>query len=75
MWGLMCLRGWGGDTDSQSCIKLLETAAQYGYSKSASTLSKIYAKGKFGVDEDPEKAKFWQDFAENPPEQEAISEN
>lgn len=66
--GLMCLKGWGGDTDPESCIKLLETAAQYGYTKSASTLSKIYAKGKFGIAADPEKAKNWQQLAENPPE-------
>jgi TPR repeat protein len=68
--GLMCLKGWGGDTDPQSCVKLLETAAQYGYTKSASTLSKIYQKGKFGIAADPEKAKIWQQIAETPPEQE-----
>lgn len=64
----MCLHGWGGEADPQSCMKLLEVAAQNGYAKSASALSKIYENGKFGVEPDEEKAKIWKDFAENPPE-------
>jgi len=31
-------------------------------------LSKIYLKGMFGVDQDEEKADFWKNYAENPPE-------
>lgn len=64
----MCLKGWGGEADSQNCMKLLEVAAQNGYTKSAKALSQIYTKGMFGVDPDEEKAAFWKDFATNPPE-------
>jgi len=49
-------------------MKLLEVAATNGYSKSAKALSQIYDKGKFGVEPDAEKAAFWENFAENPPE-------
>lgn len=64
----MCLKGWGGEADSESCMKLLEVAAQNGYTKSASALSQIYTKGMFGVEPNEEKAAFWKNFAENPPE-------
>lgn len=64
----MCLHGWGGEADPQSCMKLLEVAAQNGYTKSANALAQIYANGKFGVEPDEEKAEFWNNFAENPPE-------
>jgi TPR repeat protein len=64
----MCLKGWGGEAEPQNCMKLLEVAAQNGYTKSASALSQIYTKGMFGVDPDEEKASFWKNFANNPPE-------
>ena len=64
----MCLHGWGGEADPQSCMKLLEVAAQNGYTKSAKALADIYKKGKFGVEIDEEKAALWKNFAENPPE-------
>jgi TPR repeat protein len=64
----MCLKGWGGEADAQNCMKLLEVAASNGYAKSASALSQIYTKGMFGVEPDEEKAAFWKNFAENPPE-------
>lgn len=64
----MCLNGWGGEADPQNCMQLLEVAAQNGYTKSATALSQIYSSGKFGVEPDAEKAEFWKNFAENPPE-------
>lgn len=64
----MCLKGWGGESDTDSCVKLLEVAAQNGYTKSASALSQIYTKGMFGIEPNEEKAAFWKNFAENPPE-------
>jgi len=64
----MCLKGWGGETEAQSCMQFLEMAAQNGYTKSSNMLSKIYLKGMFGVDQDEEKADFWKNYAENPPE-------
>jgi TPR repeat protein len=64
----MCLNGWGGEAEPQSCMKLLEVAATNGYSKSAKALATIYKKGKYGVEIDEEKAALWSNFAENPPE-------
>jgi TPR repeat protein len=69
----MCLNGWGGEAEPQSCMKLLEVAATNGYSKSAKALSLIYAKGKFGVEPDEEKAALWEKIAENPPEEPAAN--
>lgn len=66
--GYMCLKGWGGEAESQECMKLLEYAAQNGYMKSASALSQIYTNGMFGVEPDEEKAAFWNNFSENPVE-------
>ncbi len=73
--GLMCLRGWGGNNDAHDCIKILEAAAQNGYMKSANVLSKIYETGKFGIEKDAEKAAFWKNFEENPPQAEAPAAN
>ena len=64
----MCLKGWAGDVDPNDCVKLLETAAQNGFTKSASALAQIYSEGKYGIEPDEEKAAYWKDYAENPPE-------
>ena len=64
----MCLKGWGGEVESQSCMQFLEVAAQNGYTKSSAMLSKIYSEGMFGVDQDEELAAFWKNYAENPQE-------
>jgi uncharacterized protein len=63
-----CLKGWAGEVNPSDCTKLLETAAQSGFTKSASALAKIYSEGMYGIEPDPEKAAYWKDFAENPPE-------
>jgi TPR repeat protein len=69
----MCLNGWGGDAEPQSCMKLLEVAATNGYSKSAKALSKIYANGKYGVEADEEKAALWDNFVANSPQDAAAN--
>lgn len=62
--GYMCLNGWAGEQDSNSCIKWLEKAAENGHSRSAKVLSMIYTKGKFGITPDKEKASYWSDVAQ-----------
>lgn len=61
--GYMCLNGWTGDIDPNQCIKWLEAAAQNGHESSAKLLSKIYAKGMFGIIKDEEKAASWSEVA------------
>jgi uncharacterized protein len=63
-----CLKGWAGEVNPSDCTKLLETAAQNGFTKSASALAKIYSEGMYGIEPDAEKAAYWKDYAENPPE-------
>ena len=57
--GYMCLNGWGGETESNICLKWLENAAKMGHEKSAEILSRIYTKGMFGVTPDEGKATYW----------------
>lgn len=64
----MCLKGWAGEVDPYTCVKLLETAAHSGFTKSAMALAQIYSEGKYGIEPDEEKAAYWMDFAENPPD-------
>jgi uncharacterized protein len=63
----MCLNGWAGEVNPYDCAKLLETAAQSGFTKSASALAEIYSEGKYGIKPDKEKAAYWKNYAENPP--------
>ncbi len=63
--GYMCFHGWGGEQDSNSCIKWLEKAAENGHLRSAKMLYKIYSKGMFGITPDEEKASYWSNFAQN----------
>ena len=65
--GYMCLRGWGGDQDTDAGIGWLESAAKNGHVRSAKVLSGIYAGGKFGITPDEDKASFWS----NPPAESA----
>ena len=60
--GYMCLQGWGGERDPNICIGWLETAAHFGHVRSAKVLSGIYAKGKFGITPDKEKASYWSNL-------------
>jgi TPR repeat protein len=69
----MCLHGWGGEADPHDCMKLLEVAAQNGYTKSAKALARIYTKGEFGVESDVEKAAVWEKLAEKPAEEPAAN--
>ena len=57
--GYMCLHEWGGERDPNVCIEWLERAAESGHVRSAKVLSGIYAKGKFGISPDEEKASYW----------------
>jgi TPR repeat protein len=61
--GYMCLNGWGGEHDTNVCIKWLITAAQFGHIGSANLLSQIYTKGMFGIAPDEEKASYWGSLA------------
>jgi len=60
--GYMCLHGWGGEQDPNVCIGWLERAAKSGHVNSAKVLSGIYAKGKFGITPDEEKASYWSNL-------------
>jgi hypothetical protein len=60
--GYMCLQGWGGERDPNICIGWLERAAESGHVRSAKVLSGIYAKGKFGITPDEEKASYWSNL-------------
>jgi len=60
--GYMCLNGWGGEHDTNVCLKWLETAGKMGHEKSSNILSKIYTKGMFGVAPDKEKAAYWNNL-------------
>ena len=60
--GYMCLKGWGGEQDSNTCLGWLETAAKMGHEKSANFLSAIYKKGMFGITTDEEKATYWNNL-------------
>jgi TPR repeat protein len=60
--GVMCLDSWGGEQDTDTCIGWLEKAAKSGYVRSAEVLSGIYAKGKFGIAPDEEKASYWSNL-------------
>jgi hypothetical protein len=62
--GYMCMKGWGGERDPDVCLGWLENAAKSGHVRSANVLSEIYAKGKFGITPDEEKASFWSDLPE-----------
>ena len=55
----MCLNGWGGEQDPNTCVKLLEKAAESGHEKSVKFLSSIYTKGKYGIAPDKDKAEYW----------------
>jgi TPR repeat protein len=61
--GYMCLNGWGGEHNTNACIRWLMTAAQFGHKRSADLLSQIYTKGMFGIAPDEEKASYWRSIA------------
>jgi TPR repeat protein len=61
--GVMCLGNWGGEQDNDICIGWLEKAAKSGHVRSAEVLSGIYAKGKFGIAPDEEKASYWSNLS------------
>lgn len=56
----MCLNGWSGRQNPDSCIKLLEMAAEKGFAPSALALVKIYKEGLYGIASDQEKASYWE---------------
>jgi len=60
--GYMCLNDWGGDHDSDVCLKWLENAAKLGHEKSAKILAKIYKEGMFGITPDEEKTTHWNNL-------------
>ena len=62
----MCLKGWAGEVNPYDCVKLLETAAQNGFTKSAAALVHIYSEGRYGIEPDEEKAAYWKDYQEVP---------
>ncbi len=55
----MCLKGWGGEHDTDVCIGWLEAAAKSGHIRSAKMLSRAYTEGMFGIAPDEEKASYW----------------
>ena len=57
--GYMCLNGWGGEQDPNTCVGLLEKAAENGHVKAAKVLSSIFTKGKYGIAPDKDKAEYW----------------
>ena len=58
----MCLKGWGGEYDSDVCLGWMESAARMNHVKSSETLAKIYTKGLYGVTPDEEKAAYWNNL-------------
>lgn len=59
----MCLNGWAGKQDPNSCITMLEMAAEKGFTPSFSALAKIYSEGLYGISPDHEKALYWGEKA------------
>ena len=59
----MRLNGWGGEQDTNDCIKWLEAAANAGHIRSANVLSQIYTKGMFGITPDEEQVSYWSNLA------------
>lgn len=57
--GYMCLNGWGGEIESDQCLKWLEDAAKMGHSRSAKFLVHIYKNGRYGITADQNKADIW----------------
>lgn len=55
----MCLHGWSGEQDPQSCIKFYELAAERGYAPSAEALGQIYKQGLFEILADDAQAETW----------------
>ncbi len=62
--GYMCLNGWGGDIEADSCLKWLEEAAELGHSRSAKFLAHIYKNGSYGVTADQNLADQWSQFTQ-----------
>lgn len=60
----MCLKGWAGRQDPNSCVKWYEKAARGGVVASAKALSKIYQEGLFGISADADKASYWKQQAD-----------
>ncbi len=58
--GYMCLKGWGGEQDPNTCVALIEKAAEGGHVKSAKFLASIYEKGKYGITPNMEKAEYYK---------------
>jgi hypothetical protein len=61
--GYMCLNGWGGEQDANTCVGWLDTAAKLGHIRSGNVLSTIYTKGSFGINPDKEKASYYSNLA------------
>jgi len=59
----MCLNGWSGRKDPNSCIEILEIAAERGFAPSVSALAKIYKEGLYGISADQRKALYWGEKA------------
>jgi TPR repeat protein len=57
--GFMCLKGWGGEWDPNTCVSLIEKAGESGHEKSVKFLASLYEKGKYGIAPDKEKAAYW----------------
>ena len=62
--GYMCIKGWGGKQDPNTCVRLIEKAAEAGHVKSAKVLVGIYSKGKFGITPNKEKASYYSTLAQ-----------
>ncbi|MBN2761902.1 MAG: sel1 repeat family protein [Bacteroidales bacterium] len=60
--GYMCLKGWGGEYESDVCLKWLENAGQFGHENSIKILIRIYKEGMFGVTPDQDKATYWENL-------------
>ena len=66
--GYMCLNGWGGEIESNQCLKWLEDAANMGHSRSAKFLAHIYKNGSYGITADQNKADEWSQKSQQPPQ-------
>jgi len=61
--GYMCLKGWGGEYDTNVCLGWLENAGKIGHEKSSKMLAKIYTEGLYGMAPDEEKATYWNNLS------------
>ncbi|HHI94435.1 MAG TPA: sel1 repeat family protein [Gammaproteobacteria bacterium] len=62
---LMYHRGLGVATDEQKAVQWYKKSAANGYVKAQEFLAAAYREGWFGLEKDPQKAKYWDQQLEN----------